>query len=503
MFGFDILPTFILLVEKTVMQLLTLSESRENKNSVGASSSSRKFDDIDPVDIPLPDMNQYLNPDSKDFTENQLDSPVSLSNSQYPVPKPRKNAASGTARPMFPNYMPILSGNPSQIEPSEVSDGFHENELYVSDDDISEQLDSVRCIDRIGRNENVDDKNIGKRAQQSFSKNSLKNKSRGNQSFNDNNLEQKQVNIHNGKRTTSPHTFEHQFNFPANQYFVGQARYFSNLTSTPFSHQFVQTQGNIPPGQYHRPIQHSAFRPPMPCHPTMPCHVNSTSSMTCSNKETNMSAHPATVETDVTAFKNPLSATFETNNTKMRNHPTQATSITPVNEKGLSHSMPITSTRADHPEEETNVTASVRNYNNAKPFLPTQASKEPNHPSSANGTKGPNNPIPTTIAHGKRGFNRARPITPAHGIKEPSCPTTSSVTHGSKLTNHSPRAVPETSPIHQPNLNKGHRQSTPANVTKVPNHSNPPNSRNNGKEYNDVVRGNGNHQSFKQGKFKV
>ncbi|XP_028401375.1 uncharacterized protein LOC114524483 isoform X2 [Dendronephthya gigantea] len=471
-------------VEKTVMQLLTLSESMNSKNSVGMSSSSRKFDDIDPVDIPLPDMNQYLHPDTKDFTENQLGSSISLPNSQFPVPKPKRNPVSGTARPMFPNYDPIPPRNPSQVEPRKVSDRFYEDELYVSDDDINEQLDSVSRIDRSGKNESVDDKSIGK-VQQNRSKNSLRNKNSENQSFNDNNP----VNIHNSKRTNSPHPFELQFNLPPNRYFVNQARYFSNLTSTPRSHQFVQTRGNTPSGQYQRPTQHQRY--PTPRYPTpAPRHFNPTTT------------HPATVETDLRAFNNPLSAKSRTNSAKMRNYPAQATSVAVANKEE-----PITSSQANHPEEGTTVATSSRRYNNATSVLSAPTSEGPNHPSPANGINGPNDPIPTTIGHGRKGTNSARPT---HGIKEPNFPTTSTVKYSSKVSNHSLRAaMPETSPIHRPHLhpraslasgNKGHRQATPANATKVSNHSHPPNSKNNGKESNDVVRGNNSHQSFRQAK---
>ena len=504
-----------------------MSENNSSKTNDGAFSSSRKFDSIDPVDTPLPDMQRYLTPDIKDCTTDQSELPTFLSQTQYRDPFPTtkpfplgNDPTLGTARPMFPNYADLVgneslfaSQKTSPTEPkdqngSKLSDGFNENETYVSDDDIDDdigdhiddRIDSVACIDNIDtvkksdesnqnsanrgnfKDRNIVEQNVTNKSSesQSFLNDKTGNKARDEKSFlsskpfKANNPQQKQVSKPYGSRTTSPRPFGPQLNFAQNHssYFANQAQYFPSFTSSTFSHPFIQPPRNMPPGQYHRPPQHPGFGPRVPRHPVPmrsitpgnrgPSHPSPTASMmygnlaanhslpivskTYSNMRANQSA-PMNVTIDgFKGFNYHSPTTFTTNSFKETNHPARAT--TPGNKR---------------PNQPMSVT-SARGSKNPNIIPPTN--------SIAYANKGFNHAAPATaITHGNKGPNRPFPITSTHASKEPDnlAPNTTSMPYGSKGSNtvqaatmtHGNKGPNHSIPNTSPHGNKGPMYPTP------------------------------------------
>jgi hypothetical protein len=439
-------------VEKAVMQLLSISDSNSSKTNVGSSSSRRKFDDIDPVDTPLPDMQRYHTPGTKDLPTEQFDFSAFLPQTQYPDPfsttKPTSfgtNPAFGTARP--PTVPKVQSG-------TKLTDGFNENETYVSDDDI-DAIDCIDSIDTTGKKVNqngANHRNVkGTNIVEQNVSHGMRKKSRENQSFpNDkapankgrdqqsfvngkpvkvNNPQQKQVNKLNGGRTTSPHPFAPQLNFQQNQsYLANQAQYFSSFPSSAFPHPFIPPRGNMPPGQYHRPPPHPGFRNPVLPQP-VPHHPFPMRSVTPGNKGPNNFLPTASV----------------TYGNKVPHHslPTGANQSKPMTDgfKAPNHSLP------NHSMSYGNIHSMSYGNKSSPMTVTTDGFKGSNNLSATltNGFNRPNHPAQATI-HGNKRLNHPVPNTSTHGSKRPNlAPTTTSMAYGNKGFNHS---VPATTITH-------------------------------------------------------
>lgn len=492
---------FVFLVEKAVMQLLSLSENTSSKSNAVIDSSSHKFDDLDPVDIPLADVQHYLTPATKNNDSSDplsSTSPISFHNNHIP----------STTWPMFPHYAPTKNQNhlsSQRILPkkaklqrdSKLDNEFNVNEMYVSDDDIDGHIDSINCIESTSKvkqnpanHGSFKDTNAVKRnidhsvkndnsEKQSCLNSQARYKGSDQQSFLNskaakaNNTKLKQVNKPNGSGITNAHPFPPQANFLQNQspYFANQARFFPSFSSSSFSNPFIQPRGNVPSGQYYRPPSQAGVRPPA-SHQLFPprfitpgnhrpTHSLAATAMPVGNKTQNHSLPTsATVTTNgMQGPIHPTQAVLIGNSSKVPNHLAHASTLKHAN-KGHNQPVPVSSTYGSKGHNHHAPTATTMMYDNKDSnfFAPVST--------IAHGRIRCNNPTPTTtsMTYGTLGksttlthSNNRQPIQSisdifTHGNKGPNIPTptNTSMTYGTKATDPPGQANTLTHAVRQP-----------------------------------------------------
>ena len=449
------------------MQLLSLSENTSGRNNAAA-SSSHKLDGIDPVDIPLSDMQQYLTPVTKTSDASQLDASTFIPQTQHCHPLSstceipfHNNPIPGTAWPVIPNYAASKSQNylaGRRISPkkaklqsdSKLVDVLNINETYVSDDDIDDHIDFIDPIpssSKVNQNhENhggVKDTNIVKQnighgkgnensVKQSGLNSQARNKGNDEQLFlnskvvRPNNPKLKQMSKLNGNRATNPHPFPPQAASLQNQsYLANQARFFPRFPPS-FSNPFMRPLGSVSSEQYYRP--RSQPRLPVP-HQLIPPGF-----ITPGNKPPNYSLTPPAVPVETKQQKNhslPISKNTSTsiaaNTTSMQGliHPTQS----------IGPSQPVQAT-----------THANKGQNHQVLVTSTHGSKGNNHfaPTTTNvpyGNKGSNHLPPTSgISHGRKRSNNTTLTTTSmtYGKKEPNpLGKATTLTHNNRQLTHS------------------------------------------------------------------
>ena len=468
------------------MQLLSLSENTSSKSNPVSASSSHKFDGLDPVDIPLADMQQYVTPVTKNNDSTFLPqteycdplssaSPISIHNNHIP----------GTTWPIFPHY--AASGNhnhsasqrisPKKAKPrreSKLDNECYVNEMYVSDDDIDYHIDSIDSIESISKvNQNPEkrgsfkDTNAVKRnidqsvknensEKQLFLNSQARNKGRDQQlilnskAAKANSPKLKQVNKPNGSRITNVHPFPPQANFVQNQspYFANQARFFSSFASSSFSNPFTQPRGNVPSSQYYRPPSQASFRPPVshqlirPRFITLgnqgPTHSLPGTAAPVGDKTQNHSlptsnntSAPKAVTTYGQGPNHPTQTALIGNSSIGPNHLAQATTLKHTN-KGPNGSLPIVSTYGSKDHNHHALTTSTMAFDN----------KDSNYLGSVStithGKKRSNNPTPTTtsMTYGTKGPNPlGNATTLTHSTRQPIHSISNTFIHGNKGPN--------------------------------------------------------------------
>ena len=508
----------VLLVEKTVTQLLNMCENNGRKANNGSLSSTRRIDSIDPVDTPLPDMGRYLNSEIKSCNTHQLDFSTFPPSTKFTdfssTTKPStlgNNLTLGTAQSVSPNYPDTgnkklsESKKNSVIEPkvktdSNLSDGFNDNETYISDDDDTDEhidsMDRIGSIDSINKNDKVNQSGANRgsskdahvvgqnlRSKMDASQSFLDNKAgtmasnqqspANGQSFKPKKTQQKQESRAFGSRTISPHPFAPQM-LPNNQssYFANQARYFSTLVPGTFSHPFIPSHGMLLPGQYHRLPQQPDFMPRVPRHPVGPAHSLPTASMIRGDK--------------APSYPSPQTMSMTCDNA--RGTQSLRMNVAADGVRGPMHSTAFIPGGINRPNRRPNPP------NDTTPIA--AGNKASNHAVAANTVKRDNKPpnllVPNTFTHGNKGSNYLKTNTTAHDNKEPGRPTTNTTTNINKGPNH---AIPNTSHGNKgsnrtvlnttTHNNKGLNHTIPDTTThgnKGPNHPTPNSAtyRNNG-----------------------